>query len=273
MFLPGLVAAALTPLLALAALRFARERRLARIRATWGEPIHRTRRMDAMAASHRGRLACTSSSRALDDRTWGDLDLDAVFAAIDRTQSTLGQHALYHRLRTSPVGDHLAAFEALVTRMERDAPARERAQLALDRLQDPQGYDIWWLAVPGAVESRWWYLVFPVLFFTTILVAALALVWPPVLAPLVVLLASNVAVRYATDPHVKTIAVTFRQCAPLIATAGELQFSCRSRHRSDCRKSARRVTGPSQGEADLAMDQRQPVHAVGRLGAAGRRAQ
>ena len=31
------------------------------------------------------------------------------------------------------------------------------------------------------------------------------------------------AIRYGTDPHVRTIAVAFRQCAPLIATAGELQ--------------------------------------------------
>ena len=42
--------------------------------------------------------------------------------------------------------------------------------------------------------------------------------------PLVALIALNVAIRYVTDPHVRTIAVTFRQCAPLIATAGELQF-------------------------------------------------
>ena len=196
-----------------------------------------------------------------------------MFAVIDRTQSTLGQHALYHRLRTSPAGDHLAAFEALVTRMERDAPARERAQLALDRLQDPQGYDIWWLAGPGAVEQRPWYPVFPLLFFTTILVAALTLVWPLGFAPLVVLLALNVAIRYATDPHVKTIAVTFRQCAPLIATAGELQFLAAPDIDPIVGSSARRVAGPSPGEADFAMDQRQSVHALCRLGAAGRRAQ
>lgn len=49
-------------------------------------------------------------------------------------------------------------------------------------------------------------------------------VWPLGFLPLGVLLAVNVAIRYATDPHVRTIAVTFRQCAPLIATAGELQF-------------------------------------------------
>ena len=90
MLLIWTAAAALLPLLALAALRFHRRRRLARIRATWGLPIDRTRRMEAMAASHRGRSAATSRARSLDDRTWSDLDLDAVFEAIDRTQSTLG---------------------------------------------------------------------------------------------------------------------------------------------------------------------------------------
>jgi MutS-like protein len=224
MLLMAMAGVTLAVLLAPAVLRFAREQRLARIRANWGNPVHRTRRLDGMAASHRSRIAATRTARSLDDRTWSDLDLDAVFAAIDRTQSTLGQHALYHRLRTSPVGDHLAAFEALVTRMERDRPARERAQLALDRLQDPQGYDIWWLAAPDAVEQRWWYPVFPLLFSATILAAALGPFWSPGFMPLVALIALNVAIRYGTDPHVRTIALTFRQCAPLIATAGELQF-------------------------------------------------
>jgi hypothetical protein len=61
------------------------------------------------------------------------------------------------RLRTAPTAGDLDAFEALVGRMTADSVARERAQLALDHLQDPQGYDIWWLATPGAVEQRQWY--------------------------------------------------------------------------------------------------------------------
>ena len=224
MLLMAMAAAALAALLALAAVRLARERRLARIRAAWGKPVHRTRRMDAIVASHRSRLARTNPAPSLDDRTWTDLDLDAVFGAIDRTQSTHGQHALYHRLRTSPAGGHLGPFEALVARMERDAAARERAQLALDRLQDPHGYDIWWLAGSDAVEQRRWYRIFPVLCFTTIVAAVLSPFWPLGLTPVVLLLGLNVAIRYVTDPHVRTIAVTFRQCAPLIATAEELQF-------------------------------------------------
>jgi hypothetical protein len=68
--------------------------------------------MDAMFTSHVSRIAILGG-RSLDERTWGDLNLDDVFAAIDCTQSTLGQHALYHRLRTAPTAVHIGAFEAL----------------------------------------------------------------------------------------------------------------------------------------------------------------
>lgn len=63
--------------------------------------------------------------------------MDDVFLAMDRTESTLGQDALYHRLRTTPTGDSLEAFEALVSRFSSDAALRERSQLAVTRLQDP----------------------------------------------------------------------------------------------------------------------------------------
>jgi hypothetical protein len=180
--------------------------------------------MDAMSSSHAARIDVLKSSRSLDDRTWADLNLDDVFAALDRTHSTLGQHALYHRLRTAPVADHLEAFEALVRRMTSDSAARERAQLALARLQDPQGYDIWWLAGADAVERRAWYVVFPVLTTAAIVLAALALFWSAAVMPLVAVLLLNVAVHYTTDFKIVHIARGFRQCAPLIATAESLGF-------------------------------------------------
>lgn len=201
-----------------------RAHRLARLRATWGQPIERTRRMTAMADSHRARIAAAGPGGSLDDRTWADLNLDEVFAAIDRTRSTLGQHALYHRLRTAPAAADLNAFEALVGRMTADSAARERAQLTLDRLQDPQGYDIWWLGEANAVERRPWYVVFPALTAATLAAAAMAAFWSAGLTPVVGLLLANVAVRYATDRHIGTIARSFRQCAPLITTAAELRF-------------------------------------------------
>jgi MutS-like protein len=215
---------ALLLLFVVAAIGRSRRQRLARIRDTWGAPIKRVRRMDAMSTSHAARIAVFPGGRSLDDRTWADLNLDDVFAALDRTHSTLGQHALYHRLRTAPVADHLGAFEALVGRMTLDPTARERAQMALTRLQDPYGYDVWWLAGTQAVEGRSWYAVFPVLTAAAIVLAVLAPFWSAAVMPLVAVLLINVAVRYATDFRIGTIARSFRQCAPLIATVESLQF-------------------------------------------------
>ncbi len=162
----------------------------------------------------------------MDDRTWTDLHMDAVFNALDHTASTLGRQALYHRLRTVPVGDHLDAFEALVERMITDRPARERAKRALGRLRDPHGYDLWWLAEQDALETQPWYLLFPLLTATTIVLLLLLLTpwWPRIVPLLIVTLVTNLIVRFSTDRRVLSVAGAFRQLAPVIATAQALRF-------------------------------------------------
>src|SRR5262245_55969022 len=114
---PLTVVAVLAALAAIMTLRRrGRQRLLASIRAKWGKPSARRHKMDAIAAANQSRLAAFHTVAFVDDRTWADLDLDGVFAAIDRTGSTLGQQALYHRLHTAPATQGLSTFEALVTR-------------------------------------------------------------------------------------------------------------------------------------------------------------
>jgi hypothetical protein len=219
--LVGFVAlVALVPLV----VRRGRARALAQIRARWGQPVDRERQMQAIAASHRSRLSYIKSGASLDSRTWNDLDLDDVFAALDRTESTLGQQALYHRLRTFPVADCLDAFEALAGRLESDGPLRERAQTALSRLKDPHGYDLWWLARPDAIDTRPWYVLFPILTGATIVLLGLALLSPQLTPAFIGVLVINVGVRYFTDRRIGTLAAAFRQIAPVVKTAESLRF-------------------------------------------------
>jgi hypothetical protein len=183
-----------------------------------GNPV----RLDAIADSYRSRLASEPAPiAALGDRTWQDLNLDDVFAALDRTVSTLGQHALYYRLRTTPAAD-LDTFEAITLRLDADASFRARARAALGRLCDPHGYDLWWLGKPDAVETRRWYVVFPLLGGLTIGLILLAVIWTQLVPLLIAALAANVIVRYATDRHVGAVAGAFRQIAPVVATAERL---------------------------------------------------
>jgi hypothetical protein len=212
------------------AVRRSRAKALDTLRARWGQPIDRERRLDAMAATHRSRAAIVGLGQVLDDRTWDDLDLDAVYAVLDRTESTLGQHALYHRLRTVH-DEQLPAFERLVRLIESDGSVRERTQLALGQLADPHGYDLWWLGGEDAIDLRRWHVIFPLLAAGTLLLAMLAIAFPVLVGPFLALVVTNVVVRYATDRGVWNAATAFRQVAPVITTAERLQFLDRDEFR------------------------------------------
>jgi hypothetical protein len=220
-----LAAAAMLVAAIVVAIRAGRRGLRERIRKEWGRPVDRDRNMVAMAASHRSRGAEAGTAAAsLDDRTWDDLHLDAVFAALDRTESTLGQHALYHRLRTTPVGDRLDAFEALVNHLTADAPARERAQMALARLQDPHGYDLWRFARPGAITIPAWHVLFPIITAVTLSLLLLLPFRPALLPPFVGLLAVSFVVRMVTARQIAGVTSAFRQVAPLVAAGEALCF-------------------------------------------------
>jgi hypothetical protein len=222
---PGLliVAAVLAVVVAFVLLG-ARRRALEDLRARWGAPRFREHRMDAIAASHESRMTALETHDAIDIRTWNDLLLDDVFVGIDRTESTLGQHALYHRLRTTPSDAQRTAFGALVDRFDRDSGARERAQLALGRLQDPHGYDLWWMARPAAVETPAWYVLFPVLVAVIAILLALAPWVPAVRAWVVVALVVNLVGGFTILRRASAATGAFRQLAPVIATAQALHF-------------------------------------------------
>jgi hypothetical protein len=180
--------------------------------------------MDAIADVSRSRRRHTSNDSFLDDRTWNDLNLDEVFESIDRTESTLGQQALHHRLRTAPVANNLQAFEALVNRMASDEVARERAQIALARLRDSHGYDVWWLARPDAIETRAWYTLFPLLTITTVALLILTMFWHALGLYLVLLLGLDLGLRLLAGDGMNALGKALRQVPPIVATAEELAF-------------------------------------------------
>ena len=109
-FLLICAAVGVVAVLAIVVLRRERQRRLNRIRANWGKPNTRVHKIDIIAAAYISRLSVFGNVSSVDERTWADLDLDEVFVAIDRTESTLGQQALFHRLHTVPASVDLLAL-------------------------------------------------------------------------------------------------------------------------------------------------------------------
>ena len=149
--------------------------------------------------------------------------------------------------------------------MTDDVAARERAQLALSRLRDPHGYDLWWLARREVFEPRAWHLVFPALALTGAGSARRVAV---------VARAGAAAQRSASRDHACVIrriggcidvAVAFRQLAPIIATGQALAFLEDACDRPDRRATARRHAGPRPSQDDRQMGQRRSVHVLRRV--------
>ena len=179
--------------------------------------------MDVIAEYHRARAGTDGTGESIDDRTWDDLLMDDVFAVLDRTESTLGQQTLYHRLRSAPTGAHLEAFEALVDLMATDVSARERAQAALGRLRNPAGYDLWWLAQPDAIESRPWRVIFPIVGAAMCLPIVLAFVWPGMLFLLLIGATVNLYIRVYSARRIGALIASFRMIEPLLSAADAMR--------------------------------------------------
>jgi hypothetical protein len=197
-----------------------RERRktIAQIRRAWGDTASPESEMTGIASYHDG-IARRQPDSSIDDRTWRDLDLDAVYEVLDRATSRVGQQLLYHRLRSRRSVASLAAFDALASQMSVDTARREKYQLALASLRRPAAFDVWQLAEPGAlnVTGRDWFSPAVALIVLTSLVVGLW--WPASFLITIGAIPGCLWVRLLNMRRVSTVIDTFRQIGPLISTA------------------------------------------------------
>jgi len=133
----------------------------------------------AQLASYDMRQGPYASGDVLDERTWEDLDLDAVFGRVDRCASQPGRQLLYHMLRRPSLdGVTVLAFDASVETMRRDPAALARVRHALIPLATRQAARLE-TSLFGALPARpalWW--VFPLLTVLSVSLLALIVVWP-----------------------------------------------------------------------------------------------
>jgi hypothetical protein len=196
-------------------------RRRPRPRADWGHWPDDERDLTAIARYERARA--TDDRRRLDDRTWDDLNLTDVFRVLDRAESRAGQQALYARLRSAPGAPHPEAFEALVTRFETDAPARDHARQALRRMSRVDAHDLWWLAQPGSFAIERWHVTFPCLAAWMVGSAVLSFVVPGLWIALGAGAIATIALRATAAFHLRLVGGYFRQIEPMLAAASALK--------------------------------------------------
>lgn len=192
------------------------------IRAEWGKPLSHWRDFDAIAEYHQWRARAADRAGFLDDRTWEDLNLDLVFKEIDRTRSTIGRQALYHRIRSAPGDDELAGFEHLVQHFTEREPERVRAQILLSRVSHAAGYRLWQICQEDGVQGKWWYALSPFLAAAAVGSIIGFIVWPRALLILLGVAIANIVLRVKLQWHVEHLLGPFRQIGPLLECADYL---------------------------------------------------
>ncbi|MDR3645427.1 MAG: hypothetical protein P4M02_10180, partial [Clostridia bacterium] len=91
--------------------------------------------MESIACYWQERSHAEKLPFAVDDTTWGDLDMDAVFARVNNTCSSVGEEYLYGALHETQFnGEKLAQREQLIRYLDAHDEERLRLQTSLDRL-------------------------------------------------------------------------------------------------------------------------------------------
>lgn len=196
------------------------QKRLAALRQTWGQAVARVREPAIIGLFHRW---VPGQQPTVDDTTWGDLDLDNVFAAVDRTTGTPGRQVLYHQLRTYESDPAVLAERARQHALfRRDAALRERIQLSSVRLD---GHGAAYLAplllghLPAVPRFAW---LFHLLSWLTPACLVGMLVVPPLFLPALLLVCINVGIYATYGQKILPHFAGFSQVVALLDSAAEL---------------------------------------------------
>jgi MutS domain V len=221
------LAAAIPLVLVMLALRDrrVRERDRSRIRSSWGSPRRRDRDMEEIAKYHELRRQSETRER-VDERTWTDLDLDALFVRLDRTESTLGQQMLYDILRTPHAdGTRLERFHRLATHLGANREPRERLQLDLARLSQPRGHFLPHLFLAPLPERVPFRFLYPLLTLLAITSAIGLFIAPLFVIPFAVLSVVNIGLQLYHRRRIYEFIQPLRILNLMIASAGTVAKS------------------------------------------------
>lgn len=196
--------------------------RLAALRREWGLEVDRRRNFELIEQRYRLCVGGADPPDSIDNSTWSDLDVDDVYARIDRTITTPGESVLYHMLRRPELdADRIEDRARIVRLLESDEEVRDALQfelLALDREIDSDLSGLLWGPRPSQVQFA---QLFPLLTLAALAAVVLPLFWRPqawawLMIPVFLV---NMVVTYAVRRHVLRLLSTLRYIGSLIRAA------------------------------------------------------
>lgn len=144
------------------------------IRHNWGNEVQRPRDFSFISDLFNVRKE-HEDTFFIDDRTWQDLDMDAIYGKIDRCQTLPGQQYLYYLLRKPEMElAELTRRNSLIKSFETDKSMRESMQIILNRMGTKGGEGIvsfLWNKLPST-KSIWFYRALVVLMYASFVCTA-----------------------------------------------------------------------------------------------------
>lgn len=133
----------------------------------------------------------------LSDKTCNDLDFNELFIFIDRTTSKIGQQFLYNTLRTIPSNnDKFTEQEKLIQKITVDSDLRLYIQLQLNKLTRESSYFITTLFQDKYLNKPKWFILIPLLSFSSLMAILLLPFTPQFFFVLLGLIIINLGIHY-----------------------------------------------------------------------------
>lgn len=224
------LAAALVALLAWQGVRqvLRRQQALRQIKEGWGRPKTAACRPHEIPLYHhllsrRGSFDAQERD-TIDDRTWSDLHLEAIFGQVDHAQSTVGKQFLYRLLRTpSCSAEDLAARDRQANCFAADASLRASLQGMLQALNSRDAAFLPYLflqELPPRPRAFW---VFPLLSLSALGCMLGAFLHPLLLLGLAPLALANIIIAPAYRQQIVQYIAPLRVLGALLGTAQRMQ--------------------------------------------------
>jgi len=194
---------------------------LMKLREEWGVSDSRLRNFSELEAQFKKNQAGIDNKYTLDDRTWNDLDMDSIYAQIDRTLTIPGELSLYSLLRRPLIDEEeLNTRNHLINLFFQNQDIREKYQVALSRLgktEDVYNLDILWEDRPPPNKHVFLYKILSLLIPIFIVLGILnySLAW----FGLGAIILFNMAIHYRTKEKIYAYLTSLRYLGKLIRCA------------------------------------------------------
>jgi DNA mismatch repair ATPase MutS len=194
------------------------------IKSKWGMAVTRNRDFSEICSRFNKNSDIAANKYAIDERTWGDLDMDLVYSQIDRTLTVPGEQILYSMLRRPVLhAEELHERDSIFDLYSQDSGIREKHQVILSRLGKEGGSflaDLLWGDRPAISKFALIYRFVPILVLICILFGVInsGLVW----FGIVVIFIFNMIVHYRTKRQNADYFPTINYLGGLIGCANKL---------------------------------------------------